>query len=227
LAFYDFPQKYIKSDIYTPEQIKQLDSYIKFFKTVPHCVMYEGICFVSDRPTVLKIDETGRLHSDKGPALEYSDGYCLYMHKGIEVTQQIIDSPETLTIEQIDSQSNAEIKRIMMEKYGWGKYLKSSGSVLIDEYTDQLGHPVKLWKKELGENFRQPIVMIELTNSTIEGLYDNSGTFTPHLNENGEQYHKSYMFNVPPEITSAKKAHLWHCGFNPAEYDEIEFIKQT
>ena len=183
----------------------------KLIKTLQACKeihglsMYDNICFVCERPTRLLIDDLGRLHNETGPALEYSDGYALYSWHGTRVNKEIILDP--IVVSQIDSEQNAEVKRVMIERIGWDTYLRETNAELIDQYIDQLGNPVKLWKKDLGENFENPLMMIELTNSTPE-----NGKF------------KSYMFHVPVEMITAKQAHAWHCGF---DCDEIEFVVQS
>jgi hypothetical protein len=224
LAFYEFPDKFIKP-MFSDEDRKKMQAAIRVAKCLAGFVVYDGICFVSERPTKLTLDDQGRLHNETGPALEYFDGYYLYSWHGTRIDNpDIIEKP--ITIGQIEAEQNAEIKRIMMERFGWSNYLQESKAELIDQYIDQLGNPVKLWKKELGENFEEPLVMIELVNSTIEGLYQPDGSFKPDLKD-GQPYHKKYMFAVPPEIKSAKKAHLYHCGLDYETFDEIEFVSQT
>jgi hypothetical protein len=40
--------------------------------------------------------------------------------------------PETQAIEQINSEANAEIKRIRIERYSWERYLKDTNATVID-----------------------------------------------------------------------------------------------
>lgn len=223
LAFYKFPQQFLKADIYPPKMIQEMDIWIDLVKSCAGCVFYENACFISDRPTRLTLDDAGRLHNETESALCYSDDYQIYFWHGIEIPEFIIKNPEQISIELIEKESNAEIKRVMMEKYGWAKYLKDSGAILLDEYKDQLGKSVKLWKKNLGENFLEPLHMIELVNSTVEGLYTPTGQFIPDLKD-GKEYFKSYMFAVPPTIETARKAHAFHVG---SDEDSVEFVVQT
>jgi hypothetical protein len=94
---------------------------------------------VSDRPTVIHIEQVGergwgshQMHCAEGPAIAWSDGYALWMWHGVRVTQQIIEAPETLTLEQISSEENAEVRRIMRERFGESEYLIATGAVLAD-----------------------------------------------------------------------------------------------
>ena len=220
LAFYDFPRKFLSPFKYDEKNSELLDNFIELYSNIHAFYATEAACFICERPTELNVNESGRLHCETGPALAYSDGWQLFSINGVRVPEWVINN---ITVELIEAEANAEVKRVAMERYGWGLYLKDSGCGLIDEYTDQLGHPIRLWKKELGEDFSEPLVMVELTNSTIEGLYDTDGNFTPDLKD-GKPYHKSYMFCVPPHITKARQAHAWHCGIDA---DSIEFAQQT
>jgi hypothetical protein len=120
---------------------------------------------VSDRPNILKIDEQSRPHSDDSPSHQWRDGWSLYHIHGIRVTEQIVMRPETLTLEQIANESNSEVRRIMIERFGYEKYLRNSNAKLIDSCP--VDHPMKgmqdakLWKQ--GD-----IVMLDLLNSTPE-----------------------------------------------------------
>ena len=42
-----------------------------------------GKCvIVSDRPTKLQLDDQGKLHSDRGPAITFADGFEVYVKHG-------------------------------------------------------------------------------------------------------------------------------------------------
>lgn len=215
LAFYSFPEKYIPGFTYTAEESKKLNTWVRAAFTVPAFFPFEGMCFVSERPTQLHVDDNGRLHNETGPSLAWSDGSKLYSHHNIDIAPKLIEAPETITLKEIEDERNAEIKRIMMEKYGWGRFIIDSGAKVVDKYNDQLGNPVTLYEKDLGRDFTDPLKMVELTNST------------PEDNGKGQMVLKKYMFRVPPTIKTAKAAHVWHCGFDPEKFDEIQFVEQT
>ncbi|MBP0038335.1 MAG: hypothetical protein J7519_11610 [Roseofilum sp. SID1] len=43
---------------------------------------FEKTCLVCERPTRLTFDKEGKLHSDKKPAIEFSDGFGVYIYHG-------------------------------------------------------------------------------------------------------------------------------------------------
>ena len=73
------------------------------------------------------------LHNDSGPSVLYADGYSVYSIDGHRVNEQIVMRPETLTIEQIHEQNNADIQTIMVDRFGWDRYTEETEAELIDE----------------------------------------------------------------------------------------------
>lgn len=92
----------------------------------------EGVCFVSRNPITIHLNEDDELHCESGPALSYVDGFSLYYVDGVEVNEQIIMFPETLTIDEIQSISNVEAKRIAITRLGWDRYLDMVQAKPID-----------------------------------------------------------------------------------------------
>ncbi len=87
---------------------------------------HEKICWISERNNALNRDERGRLHSETGPALTYPDGWWVYAVHGVRVPGHIIEHPETITLEEIGKENNLEIRRVMIERFGWPRYLQES-----------------------------------------------------------------------------------------------------
>jgi hypothetical protein len=91
--------------------------------------------------------------------------------------------PEKITVEDIDSEQNIEVRRVKITQYGQEKYIMDSDAKLIHE--DDWG---KLYRKDLGED--EPIVMVKVVNSTAEP----DGSF------------KDYFIRVRPDVTTAHEA---------------------
>ena len=133
-------------------------------------VMHEEFCMVSDFPCRLKVDEQNRPHCADGPSHEWRDGWKLYHWHGVRLDAQIIEAPHTLTVAQIESEANAEIRRVMIDRYGAARYLKDSGAKAVHELAAD--HPVKglrtarLLRKEVPGD--ETIIMVDLLNSTPE-----------------------------------------------------------
>jgi hypothetical protein len=124
---------------------------------------------VCDRPREIhreQIAERGwgshRMHREDGPSIRWADGWALWSIHGVRVTQQIVEAPETLTPKQIRSEQNLEIRRIMLERFGYDRYLRESNADKIS--SDDWG---ELWRLDDGADV-EPIVMVECLNSTPE-----------------------------------------------------------
>jgi len=91
-----------------------------------------GVCFVAERHATLHRDERGRLHCEDGPAVAFPDGWQIHAVHGVRVPAWVIEQPERLTIAAIDAERNEEVRRVMIERYGWERYGADSGATVID-----------------------------------------------------------------------------------------------
>ena len=94
--------------------------------------MHAKFCMVSDRPEFIHRDANNRPHCETGPFCRWRDGWSLYYWHGVAVSRQIIEAPQTLTAEQIDAETNAEVRRIMIERMGVEKYMRAVSAEFID-----------------------------------------------------------------------------------------------
>ena len=107
------------------------------------------------------IDEANRPHCDTGPFCRWRDGFALYAVHGVRTPAWIIERPETITVAKIDAETNAEIRRVMLGKFGWQRYLSESGAMEL--HTDGFG---TLVRREVPGD--EPIVAVRVLNSTPE-----------------------------------------------------------
>lgn len=91
----------------------------------------DGICFASERPSRLNLDDRGRLHSEAGQSIVYPSGWGLWHWHGVPVSQFVIEQPEMITLGRIQVEVNVEMRRVMIERYGQARYLVDSGAKLI------------------------------------------------------------------------------------------------
>ena len=87
--------------------------------------------------------ENGLLHNESGPSVLFADGFALWSIEGHAVTEQIVMSPETLTIKQIHSESNADIQSIMVNRFGWGRYVEETDCKLLDSRHNDIENTVE------------------------------------------------------------------------------------
>ena len=72
-----------------------------------------------------------RLHCETGPAVE-SDVEDLYFWHGVMVPSKVVETPERITVEEIEAEKNMEVQRIMIERLGADKYMRQTGAKVLD-----------------------------------------------------------------------------------------------
>lgn len=131
---------------------------------------YRSFCMVCDRPERIERDSDGRPHAEDGMAIRFRDGWGLYRWHGATVPEDVILRPESITVEMIEKQRNAEVRRVMVERYGEARYIMDSGVKAI--HSDDYG---TLYMKERPFDF--PLVIVKVVNSTP----DTDGTYRDYF----------------------------------------------
>jgi len=160
---------------------------------------YEKVAVISERPLTLHRDEAGRLDRGDGPALGYADGFELYAWRGMPVPREFLDELTALTAERIRGEENAELRRVMLEYYGYDRYLDESGAVPV--HRDETG---VLWRIELVGD--EDVVMVEVVNSTPE--------------PDGRS--RTYWLRVPPTTRTAREGVAWTFGVGAEVYEPLQ-----
>ncbi|WP_320783802.1 DUF6745 domain-containing protein [Streptomyces sp. CRN 30] len=156
---------------------------------------YENVAVVSERPTALHRDEAGRLDRGDGPALAHADGFALYAWRGMPVPGEFLDGLGALTPERVRAEENAELRRVMLEHYGYDRYLEESGAEPV--HRDEAG---VLWRIPLPGD--EDVVMVEVVNATPEP----DGT------------NRTYWLRVPPTTRTAREGVAWTFGLDADAY---------
>ncbi|MCC6149450.1 MAG: hypothetical protein IT461_04295 [Planctomycetes bacterium] len=91
-----------------------------------------SVCVCSERPHTFKVNHDNRIHCDDGPAMAFGDGFAVYAIHGVEVPEHVVMRPKEITVEKIEAEKNAEVRRIMTERFGYGRYLSETGAKVLD-----------------------------------------------------------------------------------------------
>ncbi|MQY10500.1 hypothetical protein SRB5_06080 [Streptomyces sp. RB5] len=156
---------------------------------------YEKVAVICERPEALHRDEAGRLDRSDGPAIGFPDGFALYAWRGMPVPAAFLDELGGLTPERIRTEENAELRRVMLEHYGYERWLEAEGAQPV--HRDATG---VLWRIELDDD--EPVVMVEVINSTPEP----DGTS------------RTYWLRVPPTTRTARQGVAWTFGLDSETY---------
>jgi len=87
----------------------------------------------------VRTDERRRLHAEGGPAL-ICDLEDIYAWHGVIVPDRVILRPETITVGDVSAETNAEQRRVMIERMGSDRWLRESGATVIYQDTLRLAH---------------------------------------------------------------------------------------
>jgi hypothetical protein len=152
---------------------------------------------------VERVADRRRLHNSSGPALD-SDLEPLYFWHGVMVDDYVVERPELITVEQIRNERNVEVRRVLLERYTFPRYIQDTGAQKIHE--DEFG---ELYRAELEGD--EPIVMVRVLNSTLE--------------EDGSR--KPYFLRVPPTVAKARDAVAWTFGYDDSAAYMKALVQQT
>lgn len=186
-----------------------LDNRSEYAKWMPLFEAFEAGAFafwITDKEIVvatqpaLHYDADRRLHREDGAAFEWLPDLQDYYWHGVRVSEQIVMQPDTLRPEQINEEANAEIRRVMLERYGADRYLLDSGASVIHQDTDQFGRLRALYRRTFTDD--EPLVMVRVTNSTPEP----TGEF------------REYFLRVPPTMRTCQEAISWTWDMAADEY---------
>jgi hypothetical protein len=124
-------------------------------------VLHAKFAIVSDRPERLTVDAQNRPHCDDGPFCRWRDGTALYSIHGVRVPRSVVERPESITVARIDAETNDEVRRVMVDRYGSERFLRDSGAKKVQQ--DKYG---SLYERTFQSG--QPAVFVHLVNSTPE-----------------------------------------------------------
>lgn len=152
--------------------------------------MHSKFCIISERPTVLLVDEDNRPHCETGPFCEWADGTKLWAWHGVRVPGWVIEHPENITIEDVANETNEEARRVLIERMTPARYLAESKAKIID-----MDH-------EVTETGSAPRVLLEDSRGQRWFVGTDGSTS------------RSYYMPVTPGIKTCRAAHEERCGFN-------------
>ena len=168
--------------------------FLDLSESCSHYWLLRDACFLAERPSAINRDDRGRLHCETGPSISFQSGWGLWHWHGVRIGRDTVEQPERLSVSRIESERNAERRRVMIERYGQARYMIDSGAKLVHE--DARG---RLWQHSTrwGEQ-----TIVEVRNSTPEP----GGSV------------KTYFLRVPPGMRSASEAVAWTFGLTEETY---------
>ena len=150
---------------------------------------YNKFAIICDRPVRCDLDDRKRPHREDDAAIEFADGYRVWVWHGVLVPKRIILFPESLHFKDVENEKNLEIRRIIIERMGHKRYLEESEAVLedMDTLTHEGSAPRALMRDKLGNKW----------------LVGTDGSTS-----------RVYTMSVPAHVRTCKEAHEEIAGFD-------------
>jgi hypothetical protein len=155
---------------------------------------FEKAVIVCDRPSELHIDDFGRLSNKTGPAALFRDGWGAWVINGTNVPKRIVLEADKITIEEVEEETNQEVRAIMIEQMGFEKFLESAETVIVDQDTRPVGGGV-------GDVCHR--VLLKDSKDQLWLMCDDGGTDRP-----------PFFLRVVGDIGTCAKAHESLCGLS-------------
>jgi hypothetical protein len=150
LSFYDYFDQVVG--------VKNIEAIRNLIQVAENCCWwwaFDKLAILSQRADELHLDERGRLHHESKMAIRYPDDWGVYSWHGVRVPEKVITDPDSLTIDEIKNTENIEVRRVMIERFGVGKYLKEIDASIVDMDASPVvgGAPRVLMQDENGMQF--------------------------------------------------------------------------
>jgi len=122
---------------------------------------------------------------------------CQLDWRGVRINEQIAFHPERIHAPEILAEQNVEVRRVMLERVGWEKFLEEANPEVVDRDTDVGGERRLLAVRAPGER----LVVVSLRCPSTG---------------------RHYLLRVPPRTRTCHEAVAWIAGFeNPRAYEPI------
>jgi len=153
---------------------------------------YDGLCVMCERQSFVSFDERARLHNQTRAALEFADGYRLFVWHGTAVPENWITAPDKLDPKTALTWENIEQRRAAAEIIGWKRVLEQLQPTTINKDKDpEIGELIEVVLPDAGE---------------ARFLKVRCGTG------------RDFVLSVPREMKTAREANAWTYDLKPKEY---------
>lgn len=115
--------------------------------------------------------------------------------RGVAVEQRVALDPASITAAEILAQTNAERRRVLLERMGYEAFLAAAEAKVIDEDRD-FGGPRRLLEVPMKDDENLVCVTVVCPSTS-----------------------RQYVVRVPPTTKTCHQAVAWICGFDdPSQY---------
>ena len=188
--FFDICKLKLSKDI-----MERALAYRKVCESVNYIWPNRDFVMVCARPVHIDRDEKGRLHSESRQAIEYPDGWGLYMYHGVKVTKKIILEPNKLTKKDWLNEKNLEVRRVIQERMG-ENFVKKIGGKIINKCNRGI-----LYEVDLKNDPEKIARYVKVKDSSTS---------------------REYYLRIPPTINKVNEGISWTFGLEEENYKPIQ-----
>jgi hypothetical protein len=157
-----------------------------------------GCTHLTELPEGLEISSWLDLANTQISALPQSLQGVRLRWRDVFVNERIVFQPETITAQEVLDESNAELRRVMLERMGYEAFIEQAQAQVLDRDFDPGGER-RLLRVPMGQD--EPLVCVAVQCPSTA---------------------RRYIIRVPPTMRTCRQAGAWIAGYdNPDEYDPI------
>jgi hypothetical protein len=123
---------------------------------------------------------------------------CRLLWRGVKVDARIAFHPEQIEVEEVFAQRNAEVRRVILERMGWERFICEAKPKMRDRDFDPGGER-RLLKVSFQDREDVQVLCISCPSTN-----------------------RRYFIQVPPYVTTCHQAAAWMAGFDdPKQYEPV------
>ncbi|WP_408004677.1 DUF6745 domain-containing protein, partial [Pseudonocardia lacus] len=197
-------QAFAAAGLAVPERLAALDRAVRragWWWPLPDAVV------LTERPTALRNDRLGRLHSSDGPAMVYADGVEVHAWHGVPVPADLVEG-DGWAVPRILAEPDADLRRCAVERRGWERFVVEAGLPQVGAAEPDPGNPgreLRLYELPAGIHGAGARLLI-----CENGSPDRDGT------------HRRFGLPVPADIPDPTSAAAWTYGVDREEYAGVQ-----
>jgi hypothetical protein len=175
----------------------------KVAKSASWVVPHKHVCWIADRPSIIRTDAQGRLHCAHGPALQYRDGWSAWAWKGVQVPAWVIEHSERITVSTLANVLDPRCRRCLIE-------------IMTPERLIATGAASRVSHDETGTLWRMTWYYRGVRLDAWSAVEVVDATLEP------DGSRKRYFLSVPVNMRSAREAVAWTYGLTAKQYEALE-----
>lgn len=175
------------------EQQEQWETFQLLVKECGWVYVFYDLCLVCDRPRILSFDNQQRLHAEGAPAIQYADGFNVYVHRGRRLSEKYGKvHPHEWRSQWLLEEDNAELRRVLIQGIGYARICQELEAQELDTWQEYT-------LLKIANNLDiEPIHLLKMICPSTKSIH---------------------VLRVPPDVKLAREAIRWvNWGTDPEEF---------